>query len=514
MLKSLIFIGFSFINFFFWHYVGRSIKSRNILLSNCPDISYLIDPSPCSKSESITHTKSNIHIPMCGENARKLPSFRLVETKDLMHYKDKDLAPIRYPDYSLLVNNYPLFSCKSFINTFHSQKTTDTCLIIVNVKTNSTYNLIRFNEKWLNLEGRLASNTTQPSGFFKKAGSINGREKLAIKLNPFLQNLNFIETLLLESLQQNNFQKGDNIILMVVNEGEIDLLLNFICSCYINQLPINNVIVIAASEEIVPSIQSTGVICLYHSSFAFVSRIASAEYLDSVFVDMMWYKSFSLYLLLKLGYHVLFQDVDLVWFRDPFPYFYQRSLPYQREHQEKSFASSPPDGYFSDDGQRSMRFTPMYANSGFYYITASPRSAYFAWTVMTAFDILQVSGSHQNVFTLRLIEAMDGPAGGFKPRILSLYDFPNGRVYHHDRPYMMSLRDGNEQPYNFHMCWTKNKTQKITNFKRVSMWYLREERCPLLGALSRSGEHPLPLFESGCCVSPAAAHRFDGTAAA
>lgn len=35
-------------------------------------------------------------------------------------------------------------------------------------------------------------------------------------------------------------------------------------------------------------IESTGSIGLYHEGFSYVSRKASADYLDRVFVDMMW----------------------------------------------------------------------------------------------------------------------------------------------------------------------------------------------------------------------------------
>jgi hypothetical protein len=35
-----------------------------------------------------------------------------------------------------------------------------------------------------------------------------------------------------------------------------------------------------------------------------------------------------------------------------------------------------------------------------------------------------VSGSHQNVFTSRLIESMD--LAGVKPKLLSMNEFPNG----------------------------------------------------------------------------------------
>ena len=70
-------------------------------------------------------------------------------------------------------------------------------------------------------------------------------------------------------------------------------------------------------------IESTGAMGIYHPGYAAVSRRASDGYMDKTFVDMMWYKAFSVYLLLRLKINVLFQDADLVWFRDPFPYFQQ-----------------------------------------------------------------------------------------------------------------------------------------------------------------------------------------------
>ena len=81
-------------------------------------------------------------------------------------------------------------------------------------------------------------------------------------------------------------------------------------------------------------------------------------------MDMMWYKAFSVWLMLKLGYNVLFQDIDIVWFKDPFPYFHEFIASV-----EATDANSPlPDAFLSDDGQRStVRYSPFYANSGFYY---------------------------------------------------------------------------------------------------------------------------------------------------
>jgi len=95
------------------------------------------------------------------------------------------------------------------------------------------------------------------------------------------------------------------------------------------------------------------------------------------------------------------------------------------------------DAVFTDDGQRGLRYSPFYANSGFYYIKASERATYFAWSIMTGFPMIQRTGSHQNVFTMRLQETMD--LAGLRSKLLTLQDFPNGFYYHHNNTYMVDF---------------------------------------------------------------------------
>ena len=137
----------------------------------------------------------------------------------------------------------------------------------------------------------------------------------------------------------------------------------------------------------------------------------------------------------------------------------------------------------------------------------------------------QISGSHQNVFTSRLIESMD--LAGVKPKLLSMNEFPNGVCllvneqryewlyfdcfgdvqvkYHHDKPFMRAMQDKHEFPYNFHMyvlwlflssdnhrlyscvyyimfvcgvmsrCWTLNREEKLKYFKASHMWYINDQ---------------------------------------
>ena len=74
---------------------------------------------------------------------------------------------------------------------------------------------------------------------------------------------------------------------------------------------------------------------------------------------------------------------------------------------------------------------------------------YFTWSIMIAMDAIQVLGSHQNVFTTRLVEGISLTSAHTK--ILDLEDFPTGIMYHHHGGYMEKLRKKEVSPYNFHM---------------------------------------------------------------
>lgn len=133
-----------------------------------------------------------------------------------------------------------------------------------------------------------------------------------------------------------------------------------------------------------------------------------------------------------------------MWFRNPLPYFHD-----EQHRPGNTVNYSRFEGFFSDDGQRSHRYTPFFANSGFYYLYSSPHSIALAWSIMTSFDIVQVGGSHQNVLTMRLMEGLAmAPA---QVTLLSLWDFPTGMLYHHNPKFMKKLANQEVHPYHFHM---------------------------------------------------------------
>ena len=59
---------------------------------------------------------------------------------------------------------------------------------------------------------------------------------------------------------------------------------------------------------------------------------------------------------------------------------------------------------------------------------------------------------------------------------------------------MRAIKEGYEKPYNFHMCWTSNKHDKIRYFKNVDMWYVNEQ-CE--SAVSMVGPNALSAATAG-----------------
>ena len=325
---------------------------------------------------------------------------------------------------------------------------------------------------------------SRPVGLFRKVPKERGHARVVEKLGAFVRHFdgpNGIRAQLADMLQRRGVRAGADVVAMAINEGEIDLFLNFACSCRLHNISTSNVLVFAGSREIVTMIESTGAMGLYHEGYSAVSKKPSTDYLDRPFVDMMWYKAFSIYLVLHMKVNVLFQDVDLVWFRDPFPVFHDWHGKASGDGRGPVVPMSPPDkpieAFFSDDAQRSLRYSPFYANSGFYYLRSSPRTEYFAWSIMTIYDAVQALGSHQNVLTTRLVEGLALAAE--RTVILPLNAFPGGVHYHHDHAYMRRLERKQEHPYVFHMCWTQGKPDKLVYLRKAHMWYLKDACSPL-----------------------------------
>ena len=142
-------------------------------------------------------------------------------------------------------------------------------------------------------------------------------------------------------------------------------------------------------------------------------KLAAESYADRTFAKVMWIKATAVYIALAAGFDILFQDVDLVWMRDPIAYLHDKLLsqdilsPSEKStaNTDKSPSSSssavPLSSYdilFMDDGARTPRFAPYFTNTGFYFVRHNERTNYFMERLLRSYGEILFTASHQATF--------------------------------------------------------------------------------------------------------------------
>lgn len=251
------------------------------------------------------------------------------------------------------------------------------------------------------------------------------------------------------------------VLLMCINAGNLDLLLNFVLSTKRAGFPVDNLVVFAADEQTDGALKSAGIRTFRHEALGDFRSEAARSYGDHQFVEMMWLKITCVFLVNYLGYDLLFQDADLVWWQSPWPFFDQRPQV---------------DSFWMDDGARTARFAPHYPNTGFYLVRANPRTQLFARQLLGSYSTVLAWQSHQALVSQLLAE--NHALFGLTVHILDKEQFPSGKQLHHNRPLFDRIHAGNFTPYCFHMCWTAGKPDKLKFLKQEQLWFLPDS-CPL-----------------------------------
>ena len=283
-------------------------------------------------------------------------------------------------------------------------------------------------------------------------------------------------------------QARRSVFVMVANEGVMDLLLNFICSCQSAGISLANLVVFVGQKEYRVLIEKMGARAFYSPYLGSIPRKAADNYGDVVFARLMWLKATSVYIAAKAGFHVLFQDTDLVWLRDP--------VPYLLEH--------VTDIAFMDDGARTTRFTPFFVNSGFYYQKHSNKTRYLMEKMLKSAIEISATHSHQATLTRHLTEvhAFFGLDINVLPELL----FPSGAQWHNNKKFVKQVveyqLDSASEPFVWHLCWTSSRADKIVYLKELGMWYLPEkadEQCEVGSKMLEAAMRGEDLMKR-CCL--------------
>ena len=185
------------------------------------------------------------------------------------------------------------------------------------------------------------------------------------------------------------------------------------------------------------------------------------------FSAMMVAKIVCVQLISHLGYDLLFQDVDIIWYQHPLSDYFAKPGHWSLKY----------DTIFQDDGGHTVRYTPYSANSGFYYVRNNLRTRSFLNTLLMSTDMIMETDSHQQAMIAVLNEHVS--LYGLRVKVVSRDedDMPGGFQWNmKSGKYMRAFFNGEIRPLIFHMSWTNNKDNKLKFFQQMGAWHV-EERC-------------------------------------
>ena len=242
------------------------------------------------------------------------------------------------------------------------------------------------------------------------------------------------------------------LVLMVLNAGHAELFANWAASCDVHEVAVRSrSVVFCVDEESADVVNRLGFAAWYDpESCQSISSRAAEVYSDQIFGDMMFPKTFAVNDLLSYGRDVLFQDVDLVWRRDPIPELDRPEL--QSAH-----------ALFMYDGPNPI-YAPLHANTGFFLLRNRKAARHFWQQACDSFEEMRAHRSQQVVVN-RLLAAPD--AERLKVRILDEDTFANGHLFSVEDP--VGLPD---DPAVIHCSWTHNLDHKLEKLRLANLWFL------------------------------------------
>lgn len=288
----------------------------------------------------------------------------------------------------------------------------------------------------------------------------------------YLQSLDTVLDGLKPHLEKAAAHNANNaVIVMVCNFGQSELLMNFICNTRAKGLEsvLANVVLFATDQATHDLATSMGITSVYIDAvFAGMPENAAGQYLDNKFRDMMRAKVYCIHLVSMLGHDILFQDVDVIWYRNPLTWFHNETNPH-----------FDFDMYFQDDGNHDLYYAPYAANTGFYYVRNNEKTRYFFNSFLMAGDQILASGSHQIPLITHLSEQASLNGLRVKTWERNQKEFPGGFTFHtpKHKDFMKDLIAGGEgasDTYIFHMSWTENKHNKVKYYEQMGQWYLKD----------------------------------------
>ncbi len=251
----------------------------------------------------------------------------------------------------------------------------------------------------------------------------------------------------------------DDVIVMLYCKNFFPLFKNWLASCASHDIIVNEkLITFTLDEESSRETKALGIKNYYLDPDIYAEAGGAVRFGDKQFSKTMFYKNAIILDILELGANVLFQDVDIIWLRDPFDYI--------------SVNCNDRDIYIMFDGPNPFH-RPLYANTGFIYAVCNDASkALFETALRNTASIFQ-TGSHQ--MPLNRIMEYFIVHNVLSVKVLPQVLFLNGHLFNLKQGVREHAGDWQKNGFVVHYSWTNNREEKRQKIEKFGFNYLPDE---------------------------------------
>lgn len=262
-----------------------------------------------------------------------------------------------------------------------------------------------------------------------------------------------------------------SVIAMTCDHRFSTLFANWAASCDHHGIDVrSSTIVFPTDGQAFDRIEALGFVAYHDPDSALVRAMSpSGSYADPAWVQYMYHQNWVIEELLGIeaGIDVLFQDVDVVWRRDPRPVL-------------SANAANGIDVQAMYDGPN-PRFQPLYANAGFMYMRNSPAVHSFWDEVYANHPMIGYYRSQQEPLNVLLAAHAHR---GLEVLVLDEDRFANGHLY-------SGSRTAPADPWVVHHSWTADLATKLERYVASDTWFLGEDELGPLQDAERAKRHAM-----------------------
>ena len=283
------------------------------------------------------------------------------------------------------------------------------------------------------------------------------------------------------TINKNNIYPGNKtpLIVMVMNKGYLVFFYNWLCSLEYNKIKHikENTLLIVTDKYAKEVAIKTGFKMIYEPEWFINSFNIGIKKYSSVIANQNYNYLVALQIsviadLVLMGYNVLFQDIDIVYIKNPVPYIMELNYKY--------------NDVFDIIAMHDHRWDikgPI--NSGFMYVNSNCKTKSLMKHLIGYISITILHGSDQLLWN-QLIKSV--PFRDINVHFLHKHKFiccrelsmitTNGESFNFKNNKERETFLSNQGTFMIHAAWTTNADEKIQKFGKMSTWYI-DNKCPI-----------------------------------